>query len=65
MGRTKGLHHADSSGLFYGLRERRDVLKATANGRHHRAGRLVLFRDIRKTIALAVLPMFYALAVRP
>jgi hypothetical protein len=63
MGRTKGLHHAESSGLLYGLRERLDVLHAAAKGRHHRSGRLVLFRDIRKAIALAVLPSLYARAI--
>lgn len=66
MGRTKGLHHSEASGLFYATREALDNLRARSTGRHHRSSNFrSLVRDVRKTFALAILPALYALAVRP
>lgn len=66
MGRTKGLHHSDTSGWFYAMREALDTLREQPTGRHHRSNNArSLIRDIRKTIALAVMPSLYAMfAVR-
>lgn len=63
MGRTKGLHHKESSGLLYGLREALDTLRTAPAGRHHRRLALSLARDVRKAIALAILPVLYSRAI--
>lgn len=62
MGRAKGLHHSESGGIIYALRETLDVLRQPPSGRHHRRLALSLIRDIRKLVALTVLPALYSRA---